>query len=99
MILCYFQTAMAHLLIPIWLELQVTIAKNEVTNPTILTQMGADVKISFTLDFVDGVSDGWTVVITTNLKLDRIVVCMAGVYMYLIITIDIRIFLKKNHLL
>ena len=90
---------MAHLLIAIWFQLQVTIANNEVTNATISTKMGGGIAISFTLDFVDGVSDGWTVVITINLKLENIEVCMAGVYMYLIITKDIRIFLFKNHII
>ena len=90
---------MAHLLITIWFQLQVTIANNKVTNTTISTKIGAGIAISFTLDFVDGVSDGWTVVMTINLKLKNIEVCMAGVYMYLIITKDIRIIIFTNHIL
>ena len=84
-----FQSAMAHLLVTIWLQLQITTAKNEVTNTIISINMGRAVEISFTLNFVDGVSDGWTVVMTTNPKLESIGVCMAGMYMYLIIPNDI----------
>ena len=89
-----FQSAMAHLLIMVWLQWRVTIAKNQVTNTTIwIEKEGAFVTISFTLDFIDGVSDGWTVIMTTNPKLESIDVCMTGVYMYFILSTDIRIYL------
>ena len=86
-----FQSAMAHLLITIWLQLRVTIARNEVTNITITAERDEFVEIVFTLDFIHGVSDGWTVVMTTNPKLERIKVCMARFYMYFIFPIDSRI--------
>ena len=88
-----FQLSMAHLLITLWLQLRITIAKNEITN-TAISKDDDIVEISFTLNFIDGVSDGWTVVMTTNPKLERIMVCMTRVYMYFVLPNDIWISLS-----
>ena len=96
-----FQSAMAHMLITIWLQLRVTIAKTEVKNTTISTNMNIFVEIRFTLDFVDGNSNGWTVVMTVIPKMEfiSIKVCMTRVYMYSILTIVSECLSQQNYTL
>ena len=52
-------------------------ATNEITNIVKSTSIIGSFDIKFTLDFADGVSNGWTVVLTTNYILDTIVVIVS----------------------
>ena len=71
-----FQSAAAYSILPIWSQMQVTAAANYISNITVSSPFKNVCYIKFALDFVDGASNGWKVVMTTNYKLDNVMVRM-----------------------
>ena len=72
-----FQSMVVQLFLIIPSQLRFTMATNEITNIVKSTWNTGSFDIKFTLDFADGVSNGLTVVLTTNYILDTILVIVS----------------------